>query len=119
MARVLVWCSDLLMGSKVREAVKSAGHESVFCSSAEALTAALATPAQLVLADLSPRGADPIPTLGMLKAGPLANVPVIGFYSHVDDATRKRAQDAGVQALPRSAFFGDLPALIEKAASGA
>lgn len=116
MARVLLMVSDLLLGSKVREAIKAAGHEIVSVSSAESVTQALAAgPAALLLADLSPRGADPIPLLGELKKGPLAGVPMIGYFSHVDVPTMQRARDAGVEALPRSAFFGTLPELIARA----
>ena len=117
MGRVLVVVNDLLMGSKIREAVKAAGHEVVPCASADKAQDALAGGAvDLILADLSPRGADPIPALGALKAS--AQVLVIGYYSHVDDATRQRAQAAGVQALPRSAFFADLTGLIQKSTGG-
>jgi DNA-binding NarL/FixJ family response regulator len=121
MARILVLVNDLLLGSKIREAVIASGHEAVFCSSAAALDAAVKTgaPAAAVLADLSPRGEDPIPAICELKRGSLAAVPVVGYFSHVDTATRQRAQEAGIdQVLPRSAFFGDLPALIERVAGG-
>ena len=119
MGRILVVVNDLLMGSKIREAVKAAGHDAVFCASADKAGDALAGGAvDLVLADLSPRGADPIPALEILKKGSLAAVPMVGYYSHVDDATRQRAHAAGVQALPRSAFFGDLAGLIEKSTGG-
>ena len=113
MARVLLMVSDLLLGSRVREAIKAVGHEIVSVSSKESVEQALAAgPVALLLADLSPRGADPLPLLGELKKGALAQVPVVGYFSHVDVPTMQRAQEAGVQALPRSAFFADLPALI-------
>ena len=118
MARVLLMVSDLLLGSRVREAIKAGGHEIVSVSSKESVDQALAAgPVVLLLADLSPRGADPLAAsvlalLGELKKGALAQVPVVGYFSHVDVPTMQRAQEAGVQALPRSAFFADLPALI-------
>lgn len=113
MARVLLMVSDLLLGSRIREAITAAGHEIVSVADAQAVEKALeAGPAALLLADLSPRGADPIPGLGRLKRGPLAQVPVIGYFSHVDAATLERAREAGVEALPRSAFFADLPGLV-------
>jgi len=44
----------------------------------------------------------------------LGTVPVIGFYSHVDDAVRRAALEAGVdQALPRSAFTLRLASLLQ------
>jgi hypothetical protein len=40
-------------------------------------------------------------------------VPVTGFFSHVDHATRDAALAAGVdEVLPRSAFVSRLPALL-------
>lgn len=116
MARVLLMVSDLLLGSKVREAIRQGGHEIVSVSTRESVDLALAAgPATLLLADLSPRGADPLPLLAELKRGPLAGTPVVGYFSHVDTATMQRAQEAGVEALPRSAFFGNLPAIIARA----
>lgn len=116
MARIVVFVNDLLLGSKIREAVARSGHEGVYCSSQASLTDALSKgPADLVLADLSPRGADPLPALAELKSGVLADVPVVGYFSHVDATMRDRAAQARIEAHPRSAFFGDLPGLLTRA----
>ena len=112
MPQILVLCEDLMLGSKIRETLKALGKDARFLSTVQSLAAA-AEGAELVLADLSLRGPDPIPALAELKAGPLATARVIAFFSHVDEETRKRALEAGIdQVLPRSAFFANLPALV-------
>lgn len=66
----------------------------------------------LVIVDLYAEGV--LDAIRALKADAgLAGVRVIGFYSHVDDATRRAALDAGIdEALPRSAFTVKLATLL-------
>ncbi len=41
-------------------------------------------------------------------------MPVLGFYSHLEVATRRRAEAAGIDAIvARSRMARELPALIE------
>jgi hypothetical protein len=49
-----------------------------------------------------------------LRSDPaIGPIEVIGFYSHVDQATRAAAEAAGVtRALPRSAFTAQLARLL-------
>lgn len=48
-----------------------------------------------------------------------AHLPVAGFHSHVDTATRDAALAAGVDpVLPRSAFVAQLPGLLTGAVNG-
>jgi hypothetical protein len=43
----------------------------------------------------------------------LREVPLVGFFSHVQTELRRNALDAGFdQVLPRSAFSRDLPNLL-------
>lgn len=66
-----------------------------------------ATPADLVFVDLSRAGA--------LEAAAACQGRVIGFASHVDDATLERASAAGVEAYPRSVFFRRLAGWLAEA----
>ena len=62
--------------------------------------------ADLVVADLD--ASDPT-QLGALE------LPVLGYYSHVDVETRKLAEAAGIDlAVPRSRMSRELPALVEQ-----
>lgn len=60
-------------------------------------------PVDLVVVDLS--------RPGVLERVADLDVPVVGFAPHVHDALLAQARQAGVEALPRSAFFRRWPAL--------
>ena len=46
---------------------------------------------------------------------PTFGVPVLGYYSHVDVATKEAAEAAGIDfAVPRSRMARELPALAAK-----
>ena len=50
-------------------------------------------------------------------AGWRPGVPRLGFYSHVDQETRRRAEDAGFDlVVPRSRMNREAAALVEKLA---
>lgn len=96
MARVALHCRDLLFGSKVEGALRAAGHE----------VAREDPDADVVVVDLT----DPdLPWPDARQA------PRLGFYSHVDQETRKRADEAGFDlVVPRSRMHRDGPALVER-----
>ncbi len=60
-------------------------------------------PVDLVVVDLTRSGV-------LEQVAPL-EVPVVGFAPHVDDALLAQAEEAGVEALARSAFFRRWPAV--------
>ena len=96
MARVALHCRDLLFGSKVEGALRAAGHEPLRAGEA----------ADVVVVDLTD------PDLPWPEAG---DAPRLGFYSHVDQETRKRAEGAGFDlVVPRSRMNREGPALVEK-----
>lgn len=100
MARVALHCRDLLFGSKVEGALRAAGHE--VTRGAES--------ADIVVVDLTD------PDVPWPEGG---GAPRLGFYSHVDQETRKRAEEAGFDmVVPRSRMNREGAALVEKLASG-
>jgi hypothetical protein len=102
-ARVVSIATDLMLASKVDAMLTAAGHHVILARSVE--DAAL-DEAEIVVADLD--AADPA-ALGAL------DVPVLGYYSHVDVDIRKAADAAGVDlAVPRSRMARELPALVEQ-----
>ena len=102
MARVLSISTDLMLGSKVAETLKAAGHEVVTTPAIEETTW---DGIDLIVADLDVENPEALVGLGM---------PVLGYYSHVDVETRKTAEAAGVDlAVPRSRMARELPALVE------
>ncbi|MSO41685.1 MAG: hypothetical protein EXQ70_07330 [Solirubrobacterales bacterium] len=103
MARIVALVPDLMFGSRVQQTLIAAGHDVELRASAddEALTAA-----DLIVADLAEND-----VAGLTGRG----VPVLGFYSHVDVETKRRAEDAGVDlAVPRSRMAREMPALVER-----
>ncbi len=103
MARVVSIATDLMLASRVDAMLTAAGHHVILAGSVE--DAPLAE-AELVVADLDAADAD---ALGQIE------VPVLGYYSHVDVETRKAAEAAGVDlVVPRSRMARELPELAER-----
>lgn len=103
MARVLSISTDLMLGSRVQETLTAAGHEVVASPSIEETTW---DGVDLIVADLDVENPEALVGLGM---------PVLGYYSHVDVATKEAAEAAGVDlVVPRSRMARELPALAER-----
>lgn len=95
MARVSLYCRDLLFGSKVEGALRAAGHDVV----------AAGEDADLAVVDLNEEGLD----------WPHGRTPRLGFYAHTDQATRQRAEAAGFDlVVPRSRMNREGPVLVAK-----
>ena len=116
--RVVAVVSDLFFATKIAATAEAAG---VSLETVDVATARARIGAQdastglphLVLVDLALGE----PALDLVRAwraaAATARLPVAGFYSHVETATRAAAQAAGVDpVLPRSAFVARLPALL-------
>lgn len=102
MARVLSISNDLMLGSKVQEALSAAGHEVTTAPSLEETTW---EGVDLIVADLDVENPEALVGLGM---------PVLGYYSHVDVDTQQAAKAAGVDlVVPRSRMARELPVLAE------
>lgn len=115
---VLAVVQDLLFATRIREAAKQAGVDVRTLATAEAVADALRSgPPALALLDLSDRRCPALECLAALRADPAgAAVPVIGFFSHVDEETRRAALAAGChEVMPRSRFVQELPALLARA----
>lgn len=98
MARVALLCPDLLFGSKLQGALRAAGHEPV----------APGEQAELLVVDLTDEPDDRI------AQSATAGIPRLGFYSHVEQDVRRRAEEAGFdKVVPRSRMNRDAAALVE------
>lgn len=107
MARVLSIATDLMLGSKVDATLSAAGHEVTTSPSIEESTW---EGIDLIVADLDVESPEALVGLG---------VPVLGYYSHVDVATKEAAEAAGVDlVVPRSRMARELPALAERLLHG-
>jgi hypothetical protein len=103
MATVAALIADLMFASRVEETLRAAGHDVVVVPTIEALEDQ--SGADLVIADL----AEIDPSALQRTAS-----PVLGFYSHVDVDTRRRAEAAGIDVVvPRSRMAREMPELVE------
>lgn len=102
MARIVALVGDLMLASRVEGSLRAAGHEVTVKSTPDAE----AVDADAIVADLE--AVDPE---AVVAIGP----PTIGFYSHVDVDTRRRAEAAGFDVvIPRSRMARELPALVDR-----
>lgn len=119
MARVVVLIQDLLFGSRVQADLQAAGHEVELVGGADRVGERLDGVDALVV-DLTdeqlegPRLAEEL----RAQSGEDVQVPrMLGFYSHVDTATRERAQQAGFDmVVPRSRMAREGAALVDRLA---
>jgi hypothetical protein len=97
-----------MLGSKVEATLSAAGHEVTLSPS---LQEAPLDAAELIVADLDAENPEALVGLG---------IPVLGYYSHVEVATREAAEAAGVDlVVPRSRLAREMPQLVEKLLSAA
>ena len=112
---VLVAVDDLLFSSKIRTVAKQAGVDVTFArTSADILDRARADHPSLIIFDLNSGKTEPVETIAALKAdASLANIPTLGFASHVHSDLINAARQAGAdQVLARSAFAGNLAGIL-------
>jgi len=109
---VIAVIPDLLFATRVGETARGAGIELVQASLAELATRIAGRRPDRVVVDLTTP--DAAATIAALRATPgLADLPIVGFYPHVDDALRRSALAAGAtHVLPRSAFTTRLAAVL-------
>jgi hypothetical protein len=99
-ARVLALVTDLMLASRVEAPLTAAGHDVTLRGE----TGADAGDFDAIVADL-----ELVDPEAVASAGP----PALGVYSHVDVATRRRAEAAGVDVVvPRSRMARELPELV-------
>jgi hypothetical protein len=113
-ARVALLCPDLLFGSKVEGGLAVAGHTVNRFDDEDSIRPA-AQFHDLLVVDLTTDLVDgPALVTSMRERGELEAVPTLGFYSHVDVDTRRRAQDAGFsRVVPRSRMAREMAALVD------
>ena len=105
MARVTAVVPDLLFGSKVVEQLTRAGHEVALVG---------APPDTLAATDVLVVDLDAVAPDALAGRGPR----VLGFHSHVDVATRRRAEAAGLDlVVARSRMHREGAALVGRLAA--
>ncbi len=112
MARVVLLCPDLLFGSRVEGGLRAAGHDVERYDDVDTARAA-APEAALLVVDLTDDRLDG-PALVRALRMDSEQVPVLGFYSHVEPDVRVRAEEAGFdRVVPRSRMAREMATLVD------
>jgi PleD family two-component response regulator len=116
MSRIVIAAvDDMFFASKIRAVAESLGVEVRFAKSvAQALETARRDKPGLVLADLHAEKCEPFHLAEAFKADEtLREVPLLGFFSHVQTELQQRADTAGYdRVMPRSMFSKRLPEIL-------
>lgn len=114
--RVIALVDDMFFVARIRGTAEGLGVPVHFARSISAVCE-LATkePTSLIIADLQVRCCDPFGLAERLKSDEhLKTIPLLGFFSHVQTALQRRAEQAGFdRILPRSSFSKNLPQILE------
>jgi CheY-like chemotaxis protein len=112
---VVAAVDDLLFSSKIRTVARQVGADVVFARTpGEILEKVRAEHPSLLLVDLNSAKAEPIATIGAIRADQqLGGVRILGFASHVHVDLIRAAREAGAdEVLPRSAFAARLAEIL-------
>jgi DNA-binding response OmpR family regulator len=119
MARVALLCPDLLLGSKLEESLRAAGHYVTRYDGEDAARAAMPE-SDLLMVDLNADSFDGAVLVDSMRMGrELDGVAAVGFYMHTDQDTRRRAEQAGYDVVvPRSRIARETAAVVDGALAG-
>jgi PleD family two-component response regulator len=118
---VIAVVEDMFFASKIKATAEHLGIEVRFPRSAEEVVASARQRAPaLVIVDLHAARCDPFALAVALKADDnLRHLPILGFFSHVQTALQRRAEEAGFdRVMPRSAFTKRLPEILQDTEPG-
>jgi PleD family two-component response regulator len=113
---VLAAVDDMFFASKIKGTAEHVGLQIVLVKSVErAIEKALEETPSIIIADLHSTKFDPFILAAKLKATErLRDVPLIGFFSHVQTELQRRAEQSGFdKVMPRSAFSKQLPEILK------
>ncbi len=112
---VVAVVDDMFFVSKIRATGKALGMIVKFPRTAEAFRATVSdeTP-HLIVVDLHNEKMDPFDLATEVKTDErLKDIPLLGFFSHVQAELQRRAREAGYdEILPRSLFARDLANIL-------
>ncbi|MFL5849899.1 MAG: hypothetical protein ACJ76R_13275, partial [Solirubrobacteraceae bacterium] len=109
-------CPDLMFGSRVEEALRAAGHE-VTRYAGEDMARAAVDRSELLVLDLTADEFDAAMLVESMHMGrELEGTVTVGFYPHVEQEVRRRAEEAGVDVVvPRSRMAREGAAVVDAA----
>jgi CheY-like chemotaxis protein len=114
---ILAIVDDLMFTSKIKATATQLGVPLTFARSSESALAEMRKNRPgLVILDLNSQRTQPLDTVAAMKSDPaLADIPSVGFVSHVQTELIDAARKAGVgEVLARSAFTMQLPEILAR-----
>lgn len=114
--KIALVVDDMFFAAKIRGAADAAGRTTQRIKSLGQLEQELPSdPPSMVFVDLHANQVDPIQAIARLKShAKLRDVPIIGFFSHVQVDLKRRAEEAGCDfVVPRSLFSQIVGKLVE------
>ena len=112
---VLTVVPDLFFATRIAAVAEATGTRVIAASRADAADRARRETPDLVVLDLHSTD-DLAGLVQALRGATPREIPIVGFYSHVDTAIRDAAVAAGVtHVMPRSLFTRRLPELLSGA----
>jgi CheY-like chemotaxis protein len=115
---IIAVVDDLFFASKIRGTAEQAGVSVAFARSADGVSEIIQHDIpSLIICDLHAQRINPIELAKDLKAKPeTKNIPLLGFFSHVQTQLQRDAQKAGFdRVIPRSVFTKDLVEILRSA----
>jgi DNA-binding response OmpR family regulator len=114
--RILAVVPDLLIEVQIEGAAKRLNAVVETVSAEEALELIASTRPELVIVDLA---TPKLEVESIVSNARKAQVPVVGFYPHVEDKLRRAAKGAGIEHVyARSRFLRELPAILQERLDG-
>ena len=116
MARIALLCPDLMFGSRLEDSLRTAGHDVTRYDGDDMARAAVDEADALVVDVAADQYDGPTLVESMHFSRELEGVATVGFYPHVDQELRRRADEAGFDiVVPRSRMAREAPAVLERA----
>lgn len=109
--KIVARVEDLMFRAKIDAAARNLSVPVSFMASPEEILTLAKDPPAAVLVELTPAAVEAV--AGLKKKAGGRQVPVVGFFSHVDRKLAESARAAGVdRLLSRAQFSENLPELI-------
>ena len=113
--RIIAVVDDMLFAAKIRGTAEGAGVAIHFARNiSKVCQLAIAEPVSLIIVDLHTQCCDPFALAEHLVSDEhFKTIPLLGFFSHVQVALGKRAEEVGYgRVLTRSVFSNNLPLIL-------
>lgn len=110
--RIVALVPDLIIGSRIDEAVRRIDAHLESIGGETDVKAALAKPTDLLIVDLGVAG---LGLDGIVAKARAQNVPIVAFGPHVETELLKAAEDAGMDDVyPRNAFLKKIHKILSE-----